>query len=208
MGEQVEGVYHCLNHGRVSEWDGFEDGDWWIMNPAAAHVVDLVWKVAVSFKSNDLTVLDLCAAPGGKSFRFASKGAKVVSVDGSELRLRRMQENQERLGLVAALKRLDLTEYQSELGSYDVVFVDAPCSGLGVIRKHPEIRWNRTQSDVIASAIRQRQILKHAAKYVNQNGILAYCVCSLHPMEGENVMNAFAAKFQLGMYSTMVDSDR
>lgn len=190
-GEIVDGAYHCMNSGRITEWSGYDDGDWWIMNPAAIHVVDLTWAAGSFDNVDNVSVLDLCAAPGGKSFRFASKGARVVSVDSSEHRLVRMRENQERLGFNALLCQKDLTDYHDDIGMHEIVFVDAPCSGLGVIRKHPEIRWNRSEADVMAASIRQRQILKHAQRYVSEKGILAYCVCSLHTMEGEQVIEYF-----------------
>lgn len=191
LGNPVEGVYHCQTSGRITEWSGYEQGDWWVMNPASVHVVDKVWAVSQSKSHTERTVLDLCAAPGGKSFRFVQKGARVVSVDASADRLSRMQSNLDRLELNTTLWQKDLTEYHEDLGVHDIVFLDAPCSGLGVIRKHPEIRWNRTQADVLASALRQRQILHHAQQYVKEGGILAYCVCSLHPMEGEHVAGHF-----------------
>jgi len=212
LDKPVEGVYHCENSGRITEWSGYDQGDWWVMNPAAAHVVDRVWAVSQSSSNMERTVLDLCAAPGGKSLRFLQKGARVVSVDSNRERLSRMQSNLERLEMSSTLMQKDLTEFHEDLGVHDIVFLDAPCSGLGVIRKHPEIRWNRTQADVLASALRQRQILNHAQQYVKEDGILAYCVCSLHPMEGEEVAQYFIKRNPLWhlyhQWSTPIDDPR
>ena len=195
QGQIVDDVYHCFSSGSVSEWGGFDTGDWWIMNPAAAHVVDIVWDtIQKEFSKQTVTVLDLCAAPGGKTFRFVSRGAQVCSIDGSTKRIHRMNENLERLGMNVEVVNRDLSESHTDLGLYDIVFLDAPCSGLGVIRKHPEIRWNRTESDIMAASIRQRRFLSCAKDYVNSFGLLAYCVCSLHPMEGQHVIDDFLKK--------------
>ena len=85
----------------------------------------------------------------------------------------------------------DATHYDPNLGLFDLVLLDAPCSGLGVVRKHPEIRWNRALVDVKSNGILQRKLLQTASKYVKSNGVLAYCVCSLHPEEGGEVIEHF-----------------
>ena len=123
--------------------------------------------------------------------RFISEGFTVTSVDSSQQRMDRLRENLERVNLQCTSQVLDCLEDHPELGKYQLVFLDAPCSGLGVIRKHPEIRWNRTESDIIANSIIQLRLLQKAVQYVDVNGVLAYCVCSLHPFEGEGVVNQF-----------------
>jgi len=203
----VPNTFYSNQHGPINRWKGYEAGDWWVMNPAAVQVVDITY---AHLSSENPSVLDVCAAPGGKSFRFHSLGAKVTALDISEHRLKRFQENCTRLNMEIPSFQQDATEWNESLGQFDAVFLDAPCSGLGVIRKHPEIRWNRTESDVKANSILQRQILLTASKYVKKGGILAYCVCSLHPFEGQQVVDDFLMQHpdwvQVESWSTPIDS--
>jgi 16S rRNA (cytosine967-C5)-methyltransferase len=140
-------------------------------------------------------VLDACAAPGGKAFRLASRGATVLGVDLDEARLARVAEGARRLGLA-----VDLRVHDWEAGpppdlvaAFDVVVVDAPCSGLGTLRRHPEIRWRRQPEDLTRNAVRQGAILAAAASCLAPGGTLVYAVCSPEPEEGEAVVDAFLA---------------
>ena len=187
--EPVRGVVYSNQTGPVSGWQGYNEGDWWIMNPAAAYVVDVAVSHVV-FKDS-FRALDMCAAPGGKSFRLKSYGAEVTSMDMSSARLSRLEENAARLCLDINIIQHDGTKYDDSFGEFDLVLLDAPCSGLGVVRKHPEARWNRTITDVRSNAILQRKLLSCASQYVTGQGVLAYCVCSLHPVEGVEIINAF-----------------
>ena len=118
----------------------------------------------------------------------------MVSMDMSRSRLHRLEENAKRLGLSVDVIEQDATLYNPDLGTFDLVLLDAPCSGLGVIRKHPEIRWNRGFADVKSNAVLQLRLLQTASgRYVGEDGRLAYCVCSLHPEEGSGVIQKFLA---------------
>ncbi len=187
-GQSIANMMYGNQSGPITQWKGFADGHWWIMNPAAATVVD---KTMEQVTMSNPSVLDICAAPGGKSFRFNSLGANVTAMDVDEKRLKLFKENCKRLGISIPTHVQDGQTHNPQMGTFDVVFLDAPCSGLGVIRKHPEIRWNRTLSDIQSSALLQRNLLETSKNYVNENGILAFCVCSLHPLEGQNVVNDF-----------------
>ena len=186
---EVNGAVYTNQKGPIANWVGYEDGEWWIMNPAAVHITDLAYN-AVD-KRDSITVLDMCAAPGGKTFRLKSYGASVTSMDISRTRLVRLKENARRLKMSINIVEQDATQYNSTLGLFDLVLLDAPCSGLGVIRKHPEVRWNRTIADVKSNVILQKALLQMACQYVKDGGVLAYCVCSLHPDEGKGVVQHF-----------------
>ncbi len=176
--------------GRLDQLPGFAEGAWWVMDPAAAAVADLC--LAWSGKESP-EVLDACAAPGGKSMRLASLGAKVRCVDSSANRLRRLQANAERVGLDLPCRVHSWEQGSGEdLGEYDVVLVDAPCTGLGTVRRHPEIKWRRLRTDPAAMALRQRRILANAAKRVRPGGLLVYAVCSTEPEEGRAVAESLA----------------
>ena len=154
----------------------------------------------------------MCSAPGGKTFRLKSHGASVVSMDISRARLKRLEENASRLNLPIEIIEQDASVFTPSLGKFDLVFLDAPCSGLGVIRKHPEIRWNRTITDVRSNSILQYKLLLTASRYVGENGRLAYCVCSLHPEEGDGVIKRFIDKYPewtvIRSWKTPIDSKK
>jgi 16S rRNA (cytosine967-C5)-methyltransferase len=143
-------------------------------------------------------VLDACAAPGGKTFRLASRGARVAAVDRDESRLDRIREGARRLGFDIETRAHDWTT--GRIGSpktaarlFDAVLVDAPCTGLGTVRRHPEIRWRRTEPDLYGAAALQERILTSAAQHVAPGGALVYAVCSPEPEEGEQVVDRFVA---------------
>lgn len=171
-----EGVFRLPPRaGRVDELPGFAEGRWWIMDPAAVAVADLVPDVAEA--------LDVCAAPGGKSLRLASRGMRVSATDVDVERLARITENCERIGLMIASKVHDWSA-ASMPGTWPAVLVDAPCSALGLVRRHPEIRWRRSEADIAIAAARQAKILSNAAACVAPGGALVYAVCSPEPEEG------------------------
>ena len=188
----AQNTLESIASGSITTWPRFSEGDWWIMNPASAQVVDEVWQtIHKTQKMNNVSVLDMCAAPGGKSFRFASYGANVVATDISSTRLSIFQQNCTRLNLDIPSYECDWRKPQKHIGQFDLVFLDAPCSGLGVIRKHPEIRWIRTFEDVQNHQIIQQRLLKRATQHVKANGFVAYCVCSVLPEEGSEVIESF-----------------
>lgn len=172
--------------GTIKSLSGFNEGEWWVMDAAAIATADLL-----DVKAGE-RVLDACAAPGGKSFRMASRGAVVTAVDRSRNRLRRLQENIDRLDFEVDGREWDWIERSSkDFGEFDAVLVDAPCTGLGTIRRHPEIRWRTLPSDPMAMSLTQKPILEAAAACVRSGGRLVYAVCSPEPEEGSMVVEAF-----------------
>jgi 16S rRNA (cytosine967-C5)-methyltransferase len=140
-------------------------------------------------------VLDACAAPGGKTLALAARageGGLVVAVDRHAGRLTRLRQNIERLraGNVVALA-CDMARPAPMTRSFDDVLVDAPCSGTGTLRRHPEIRWRLRPDALPVLGARQRRILDTAADLVRPGGRLVYSVCSIEPEEGEDVVSRF-----------------
>lgn len=169
----------------------FRNGSFWIQDEASQLAVRL-FQGPVGPR-----VLDVCAAPGGKTLALAARtreGGLVVAADRHVKRLSRLAQNVGRLGAgnVAALA-CDMTRATSLSPHFDDVLVDAPCSGTGTLRRHPEIRWRLCASDLPALASRQRLILTQAACLVRPGGRLVYSVCSVEPEEGEEVIAAFLA---------------
>jgi len=137
-----------------------------------------------------LKVLDLCAAPGGKTLQLAARGANVTAIDRSDMRLDRLRENLARTQLSAEIICADILDYETEK-TFDVVLVDAPCTATGTFRRHPDVLINKTPKTLGALMKVQRQILKKSAQWVAPGGRLLYCTCSLQPEEGEVQIEQF-----------------
>jgi 16S rRNA (cytosine967-C5)-methyltransferase len=136
------------------------------------------------------TVLDLCAAPGGKTLQLAAAGAAVVALDRSAPRLKRLSENLARTGLSAEVVAADGADWRDGR-SFDAVLLDAPCSATGTFRRHPDMLWAAKPGDVASLAAVQSRLLDAAARRVKPGGRLVYCVCSLEREEGEAQAAAF-----------------
>ncbi len=170
---EVPGVGRWSSGGRVADKPGFAEGAWWVADLAAVAVADLV---------EGERVLDACAAPGGKSFRLTARGARVTAVDRAD-RLERLREGQRRLRMSFDVVAHDWTRGPAALGKFDAVLVDAPCSGLGTLRRHPEIKWRRDPWELPELARRQATVVSAAAHHVGPRGQLVVAVCSLEPEE-------------------------
>lgn len=172
--------------GRIEELPGYYDGEWWVQDAAAALPVRLIGDV------KGLDVLDMCAAPGGKTAALASAGANVTALDQSDTRLDRLRENLKRLKLSATCVTGDAADCIPPDGqTFDVILVDAPCTATGTIRRHPDIPHLKRPSDVKKLADLQATILANAATLVRPGGLLVYCTCSLEPEEGEQQVGRF-----------------
>ncbi len=172
--------------GRIEDLPGFADGSFWVQDLASVRVADLARAKAGQ------TILDACAAPGGKSFRMAEQGATVFAADRSQPRLDLMHDSIDRLSLDIRVKAHDWsTGAIAEAPTFDTVLVDAPCSAVGTLRRHPEIKWRRQLMDVLGMPVVQREILENAAHHVSSGGALVYAVCSPEPEEGPDVIAAF-----------------
>ena len=137
-------------------------------------------------------ILDLCAAPGGKTLQLAACGAQVTALDSSKSRLERLTANLARTGLGAQTLSADLENW-NPIRRFSRVLLDAPCSATGTIRRHPDLPLHRRRSDIEKSARLQSTLLERAADATTPGGTLVYCVCSLEPEEGEGVARAFLA---------------
>lgn len=172
--------------GPVSGLEGFEDGAWWVQDAAASLPAQLFSKL------EGLEIVDLCAAPGGKTAQLALAGAKVTACDQSATRLERLRGNLARLGLEVATQ---LTRAQDLVapGGFDGVLLDAPCSSTGTVRRHPDIPYTKGPEDIMRLARVQRDLLDYAAGLVRPGGELVFSNCSLDPEEGEEMVAGFLA---------------
>ncbi len=162
--------------GQVSTLPGFADGHWWVQDAAAALPARLLGNV------RGLRVLDLCAAPGGKTLQLAAGGAQVTAVDISEHRMQRVRDNLARTGLSADCVVTDALTLE---GTWDAVLLDAPCSATGTIRRHPDLPHAKDGSEFGALIALQAQIPNHAWGLLKPGGRMVFCTCSLLPDEGE-----------------------
>ena len=171
------GSVRVSDPGQVSALPGYDSGDWWVQDAAAALPVKLLGDVA------GLRVLDLCAAPGGKTLQLAAGGADVTAVDLSEKRMSRVQENLTRTGLQA--KTVISDAFAFDQGGFDAVLLDAPCSATGTIRRHPDLPYAKDGSEFGALIDQQGALIDHALTLLRLGGRLVFCTCSLLPDEGE-----------------------
>jgi len=172
--------------GRIENLPGFEEGAWWVQDVAATFPVILLGDI------KGKNILDLCAAPGGKTLQLASLGGLVTSVDRSEERLIRLKENLARTKLQADVVCSDAGAYQPDTAP-DIILLDAPCSATGTIRRHPDLVHIKDQAALSSLTHLQASLLEHAAKILKPGGKLVYCTCSLERAEGEAQIDTFLA---------------
>jgi 16S rRNA (cytosine967-C5)-methyltransferase len=170
--------------GRVEELPGFADGQWWVQDVAATLPVMLLGDV----EGKD--VIDLCAAPGGKTLQLAAAGARVTAVEKHAARLDRIRGNLARTNLTATLAESDARDFG---GQAPLVLIDAPCTATGTIRRHPELPWIKGAADVTLMAALAYEILESGARMVSPGGRLVFATCSLEREEGEEQIAAFLA---------------
>jgi len=186
-----EGTSLAPNHVRlpsssVSELAGFQEGRWWVQDLAASLPGRLIPDTAKD-------VLDLCAAPGGKTMQLAAARHRVTAVDASGSRLARLRENLDRTHLAANLVEADALSWKPKQ-QFDAILLDAPCSATGTFRRHPEVLYRARQRIIAENAELQANLLDRASQWLKSGGTLVYSVCSLEPQEGEDVVRAFLAK--------------
>lgn len=170
------GSVRVADAGQVTTMPGFAEGDWWVQDAAAALPV----KILAPQKGE--AVLDLCAAPGGKTMQLAAAGAQVTAVDNSKQRMQRVRENLARVHLPAKVVVVDARRFE---GTFDAVLLDAPCSATGTIRRHPDLPHAKDGSEFGDLIELQSEMIDHAWSLLNPGGRLIFCTCSLLPDEGE-----------------------
>lgn len=173
--------------GQVSALPGYAAGGWWVQDAAAALPARLL------DAHPGERVLDLCAAPGGKTLQLAAAGASVVALDVSEARLARLRENLARTGLTAEVVAADALDWQPG-EAFDAILLDAPCSATGTIRRHPELPFVKDGSDLPALVTLQARLLDRALGWLKPGGRLVFATCSLLPEEGEGQLAGALAR--------------
>lgn len=175
-----------LSGGAVWELPGYDDGMWWVQDAAAAIPARLLGDVA------GRTVVDLCAAPGGKTAQLLSMGAQVMAIDRSAQRLKRLEDNLRRLRLEdhIEVQASDAARWHPK-DPASFILLDAPCTATGTIRRHPDVPHLKSPADMERLIATQYELLRHAFDILAPRGVLIYCTCSLQKAEGEYQIERF-----------------
>jgi 16S rRNA (cytosine967-C5)-methyltransferase len=181
------GSLRLAQAGQVSALPGYDSGDWWVQDAGAALAAQLL------NPQPGERVVDLCAAPGGKTLQLAAAGARVTAVDISEPRLGRLRANLARTGLQAKVVVADALDWMPAEPA-DAVLLDAPCTATGTIRRHPDLPHIRAGSSVAPLVALQARLLDRALAMLRPGGRVVFCTCSLLPEEGERQAEAALAR--------------
>jgi 16S rRNA (cytosine967-C5)-methyltransferase len=169
----------------VTELAGFAEGAWWPQDLAASFPARLLGP------GEGRQVLDLCAAPGGKTLQLAAAGWQVTALDINERRLERLAENLARVQLAATVVPADALEFEPET-PFDAILLDAPCTATGTARRHPDVLHRIGPRQIAEMAELQGRLLERAARWLSPGGRLVYAVCSLEREEGEEQLARLA----------------
>ena len=188
------GTIRLSQHHNVTELSDYNAGEWWVQDAAAAIPATLL---KLPKEATEAEILDICAAPGGKTMQLASlaqAGARITAIDISEKRMVKLKENLIRTNLTVEMIIHDALTWQTDT-VFDYIFLDAPCSASGTVRHAPELPWikdfskdSRQFSQVLAL---QYNLLKKAWTWLKPKGTLVYCVCSLFHEEGSHTITRF-----------------
>lgn len=171
----------------VEALPGYAEGRWWVQDAAAAIPARLL------NLGPGARVLDLCAAPGGKTAQLLKAGYAVTALDNDAERMARVGTNLERLGYTAELVTADALDW-APAEKFDGILLDAPCSATGTIRRHPDVAWTKSEEDIRKLSGLQTRLLDKAASLLKVGGRLVYCTCSLEAEEGERQAEGFLAR--------------
>lgn len=172
------GSLRLTDVGQVTGLPGYINGQWWVQDAAAAMAVRLL------APAQGERVLDMCAAPGGKTLQLADAGSQVTALDISGPRMARVAENLTRVGLAAELVVADAMQWQPD-APFDAILLDAPCSATGTLRRHPDLPFIKDGSDLPSLTALQAALLDRALGWLAPGGRLVFVTCSLLPEEGE-----------------------
>jgi|TARA_B100000029_G_scaffold487507_1_gene543112 16S rRNA (cytosine967-C5)-methyltransferase len=174
-----------LNHGGlINEKEGYDQGEWWIQDYSSQIAIK-----SFSIKKND-EILDLCAAPGGKTAQMLALGAKVLSIDQNKKRIAKFKENMNRLKFKTEIIETDILKFETKK-RWNKILLDVPCSSTGIIRKNPDILYSKEEGVINNLISIQKELLQKSWSLLNTGGQLLYCNCSLETEEGELQIKKF-----------------
>ena len=180
-------VLRLRETGLIADKKGYDEGEWWVQDYSSQLPVK-----CLNIKEND-EILDLCAAPCGKTAQMISLGAKVHSIDLNKTRIKRFKENMKRLKLNTVIENVDILTYETER-KWNKILLDVPCSSTGTIRKNPDILYSKNEKSVSNLIDLQKKLLEKSWSLLSKGGQLIYCNCSLEKEEVEVQIMKFLQK--------------
>ncbi len=186
-------ILKSKNDGLIEKKPFFSEGEWWVQNISSTIPVRLISKIFQNVDKSKVSILDVGAAPGGKTFQLIEENFNVKSLEISQRRIRRLKQNLTRLKFDADVICEDLLNYKcSDL--FDCVLIDAPCSASGLMQKKPEILIRDKEKKIKELVNKQKRMLEKSKEFLKIGGYVVYCVCSIHSSEGSNQIDIFLRK--------------
>ena len=186
-------ILKSKNDGLIEKKPFFSEGEWWVQNISSTIPVRLISKIFQNVDKSKVSILDVGAAPGGKTFQLIEENFNVKSLEISQRRIRRLKQNLTRLKFDADVICEDLLNYRcSDL--FDCVLIDAPCSASGLMQKKPEILIRDKEKNIKELVNKQKRMLEKSKEFLKIGGYVVYCVCSIHSSEGSNQIDIFLRK--------------
>ena len=177
--------YLSTQKGSILEREGFNEGSWIVQDLSSQIFIHGLYEKLIELKTDlsEVSVLDLCAAPGGKTIALKWLGLNMTATDISSTRLLKVKENLKRVSLDQKVEVLDFDLIENSDQKFDIILLDAPCTSSGLLRRHPELRWNKFKKDFDQTLKTQSYLIKKSISKLNKGGYLAYSVCSLFEEE-------------------------
>ncbi len=186
----LDDLLKTQNDGLIEKKPFFNEGNWWVQNISSTLPVKLISRIFNDFDKSKISVLDVGAAPGGKTFQLIEENFNVKSLEISQRRIRRLKKNLQRLKFDTDIICEDFLNYQcSDL--FDCILIDAPCSASGLMQKKPEILIRNKEKNIEKLIDKQQMMLKKSAQFLKIGGYIVYCVCSIHSSEGSSQIETF-----------------
>ena len=176
--------------GKIENKPFYKEGHWWIQGISSSLPVKCIEKIFYSYKPSEVKILEIGAAPGGKTAQLIDYGYQTVSLESSFDRSQKLKQNLERLNYKANVICQNFLDYKSKK-KFNAVLLDAPCSASGLLQKKPEILISNKQLELENLIFKQEKLLSHASNFIDKNGYLVYCVCSIHSAEGSEQILKF-----------------
>ena len=181
------------NDGLIEKKPFFNEGNWWIQNISSTLPVRFISRIFNDVDKSKISVLDVGAAPGGKTFQLIEENFNVKSLEISQRRIRRLKKNLQRLKFETEIICEDFLNYEcSDL--FDCILIDAPCSASGLMQKKPEILIRDKEKNIETLIDKQQRMLEKSEQFLKIGGYIVYCVCSIHSSEGSNQIETFLRK--------------
>ena len=189
----LDDLLKTQNDGLIENKPYFNEGDWWVQNISSTLPVKFISKIFNNVDKSKISVLDVGAAPGGKTFQLIEENFNVKSLEISQRRIRRLKKNLQRLKFETEIICEDFLNYEcSDL--FDCILIDAPCSASGLMQKKPEILIRDKEKNIKTLINKQQRMLEKSEQFLKIGGYIVYCVCSIHSSEGSNQIETFLRK--------------